>query len=75
MEFDGQQWDMGGTWMHWTMPHVFSEVSRYGLVGQMEAKKVLNDKHEYTTLRYEGGETILRPTEEAGSKSPYQSRY
>lgn len=27
----GKQLDMGGTWIHWTQPHVWAEVTRYGL--------------------------------------------
>lgn len=30
-KFAGDQIEMGGTWIHWTQPHVFAEVSRYGL--------------------------------------------
>ena len=26
-----EQIELGGTWIHWTQPHVFAEVSRYGL--------------------------------------------
>lgn len=65
-DFDGQKWDIGGTWMHWFMPHVYSEISRYGLVDQLQTKKIINDKHNYTTLRYEGGEINLTPQEEVG---------
>ena len=27
----GKSLDMGGTWIHWTQPHVWTEVTRYGL--------------------------------------------
>lgn len=27
----GLQIEMGGTWVHWTQPHVWAEISRYGL--------------------------------------------
>lgn len=27
---------MGGTWMHWGQPHVWTELSRYNLVDQLE---------------------------------------
>jgi monoamine oxidase len=30
-EFDGRPTDMGGTWVHWSQPHVWSEIRRYGL--------------------------------------------
>ena len=29
--FEGQQVELGGTWIHWSQPHVWSEVGRYGL--------------------------------------------
>jgi monoamine oxidase len=29
--FAGQQVEMGGTWVHWHQPHVWAELSRYGL--------------------------------------------
>lgn len=64
-EFDGQQWDMGGTWMHWFMPHAYSEISRYGLVDQLQARKVVDKQREYTTLRHDGGEINLTVQEEA----------
>jgi pseudooxynicotine oxidase len=30
-EFDGRPTDLGGTWVHWTQPYVWSEIMRYGL--------------------------------------------
>lgn len=61
---DGQQWDMGGTWMHWFMPHIYSEISRYDLVEQLQMKKLINDKNNFTSLRYDGGEINLSPDED-----------
>jgi len=29
--FDGRATDLGGTWVHWTQPYVWSEIMRYGL--------------------------------------------
>ena len=29
--FGGQQVEMGGTWVHWHQPHVWAELTRYGL--------------------------------------------
>ena len=34
---DGHPWELGGTWIHCTMPHVYNEVSRYGLIEQLRA--------------------------------------
>lgn len=30
-EFDGIKVELGGAWVHWTQPHMWSEVNRYGL--------------------------------------------
>ena len=30
-EFAGQPVEMGGTWVHWFQPHVWAEITRYGL--------------------------------------------
>ncbi len=30
-QFDGNATDLGGTWVHWTQPHVWAEITRYGL--------------------------------------------
>ncbi|CAF1239700.1 unnamed protein product [Rotaria sordida] len=30
-EFDNQKYEMGGTWVHWSQPHVWTEITRYGL--------------------------------------------
>jgi pseudooxynicotine oxidase len=30
-DFDGRPTDLGGTWVHWTQPYVWSEILRYGL--------------------------------------------
>src|SRR3954453_4640442 len=30
-EFSDQPVEMGGTWVHWVQPHVWAEITRYGL--------------------------------------------
>ncbi|MCC6763899.1 MAG: FAD-dependent oxidoreductase [Deltaproteobacteria bacterium] len=30
-ELDGRHYDLGGMWVHWCQPHVWAEISRYGL--------------------------------------------
>src|SRR5271170_8263279 len=32
----GYNVEMGGTWVHWTQPHVFHEIHQYGLQGQLK---------------------------------------
>lgn len=37
-ELDGHLYEMGGTWVHWTQPHTYREMSRYGLTRLMSSK-------------------------------------
>ncbi|KAF7554874.1 hypothetical protein G7Z17_g2595 [Cylindrodendrum hubeiense] len=44
----GEEFEMGGTWVHWNQPHIYSELHRYGLhshlktsAGTIDAKKTL----------------------------------
>lgn len=34
---DGYLYEMGGTWISWNQPHVYREISRYGLAGDLQA--------------------------------------
>ncbi|KAH0847577.1 Monoamine oxidase N [Fonsecaea pedrosoi] len=33
---DGHAYEMGGTWIHWHQPHLWTEVTRYGLNNQIK---------------------------------------
>lgn len=33
---DGYPFELGGTWIHWNQPHVYKEISRYGLQDDLE---------------------------------------
>ncbi|MER7083489.1 flavin monoamine oxidase family protein [Saccharopolyspora kobensis] len=39
----GRRLEMGGTWVHWLQPHVWSEITRYGL--RVEASPVAQTVH------------------------------
>lgn len=69
--FDGQEWDIGGTWMHWTQPHVFSEIHRYGMVERLKMIKPANQKKAYLTLRLNDGRTVKLTDEEEVSSSVF----
>jgi lysyl oxidase-like protein 2/3/4 len=71
--FDGQEWDIGGTWMHWTQPHVFSEIHRYGLVEKLKMTKPANQKNAYLTLRLNDGRTVKLTDEEEVSYSVFHT--
>ncbi|KAF4971712.1 hypothetical protein FSARC_1511 [Fusarium sarcochroum] len=32
----GEEFEMGGTWVHWNQPHVYSEIHRYKLQGNLK---------------------------------------
>ncbi|CAJ0544187.1 Ff.00g034910.m01.CDS01 [Fusarium sp. VM40] len=32
----GEEFEMGGTWVHWNQPHVYSEIHRYNLQGNLK---------------------------------------
>lgn len=63
-ELDGQQWDMGGTWMHWTMPHIYSEIQRYGLVDQLNMGKAIDQSNAYHTLKLQDGRLVTLSLEQ-----------
>ena len=50
--------------MHWTQPHVFSEIHRYSLVEELKMIRPVNDTNAYLTLRLEDGRTVRLPPEE-----------
>jgi monoamine oxidase len=54
--FNGRPVDMGGTWVHWSQPHVWSEIRRSGLklretLGATADKLIVHtSKHDIVTL-------------------------
>ncbi len=62
--FNGRPVDMGGTWVHWSQPHVWSEIRRSGLLlretsGAVADKLIVHtNKNDIVTLSNEriGGE-------------------
>ncbi|GME48596.1 hypothetical protein GTA08_BOTSDO12869 [Neofusicoccum parvum] len=47
---DGFNYEMGGTWIHWHMPHIYREVSLYGLQDDFIVTQVPGGKEDYCTL-------------------------
>jgi monoamine oxidase len=41
-QIEGYPYEMGGTWVHWFQPHVYREISRYGLANQLESSEDLS---------------------------------
>ena len=38
-EIEGYQYELGGTWVHWNQPHIWRELSRYGLQEKLEVSQ------------------------------------
>ncbi|KAH8894015.1 amine oxidase [Thozetella sp. PMI_491] len=47
---NGFNYEMGGTWIHWHMPHVYREVSLYGLHNEWLVTQNPGGKEDYFTL-------------------------
>ncbi|KAF9888965.1 hypothetical protein FE257_008135 [Aspergillus nanangensis] len=46
---DGFNYEMGGTWIHWSMPHIYREVSLYGLHNGWIVTQNPGGKEDYFT--------------------------
>ncbi|KAH8586177.1 hypothetical protein B0O99DRAFT_656961 [Bisporella sp. PMI_857] len=49
-EIDGYPYELGGTWIHWNQPHVYREISRYGLQNQIEQSQDYSRGFNYCSL-------------------------
>ncbi|KAH8886575.1 amine oxidase [Thozetella sp. PMI_491] len=49
-KIDGHNYEMGGTWVHWLQPHVWAEVTRYGLVDNIKASSGMSEEAEVSYL-------------------------
>lgn len=47
---DGFNYEMGGTWIHWQMPHIYREVSFYGLHGDWIVSQQPGGKLNYHSV-------------------------
>ncbi|RSL57736.1 hypothetical protein CEP54_008117 [Fusarium duplospermum] len=59
----GEEFEMGGTWVHWNQPHVYAELHRYGLhsnlktsAGTLDAKTTIYTAAFSTPNNIEGGD-------------------
>jgi nicotine oxidoreductase len=57
---DGSAADVGGTFVHWTQPHLWGEISRYGLEDDVVRGRV---EHDWIAT-YANGETTWSPATE-----------
>ncbi|KAJ4188533.1 hypothetical protein NW759_016826 [Fusarium solani] len=61
---DGFNYELGGTWLHWHMPHIYREVSRYGLQNDWVVTQVPGSREDYHTLTTATGKRNLNHEEE-----------
>ncbi|KAH7123274.1 amine oxidase [Dactylonectria estremocensis] len=47
---DGFNYEMGGTWIHWHMPHIYREVSLYGLHNDWIVTQNPGSREDYCTV-------------------------
>lgn len=59
------KYEMGGTWIHWLQPHVWAEVSRYGLTGGLKVSSGLSGEGEVSYAEEEGGRLVKESPEVA----------
>ncbi|KAJ9149911.1 Amine oxidase [Pleurostoma richardsiae] len=61
---NGFNYELGGTWIHWHMPHIYREVSLYGLQDDWTVTQIPGSKEDYTTLSSYGAQRKLSKDEE-----------
>lgn len=57
-EVDGHLYEMGGTWVHWSQPHTYREMSRYGLTSLLVSHDKSIGHNYYTTFLNGKGKNI-----------------
>ncbi|XXH00008.1 hypothetical protein Hte_006349 [Hypoxylon texense] len=62
---NGFNYEMGGTWVHWHMPHIYREISLYGLQDDWIVTQIPGSKEDYTTLTSYGEQRNISHAEEA----------
>ncbi|KIX95103.1 uncharacterized protein Z520_09019 [Fonsecaea multimorphosa CBS 102226] len=63
-EIEGYPYEMGGTWVHWFQPHVYRELSRYGMKDQMVQSTDYSKKHNFFTFKTAAGVRNMSHKEE-----------
>ena len=56
--------EMGGTWVHWSQPHVWREISRYNMRTELEESLNFSRGVNHFQLRTAQGSSIMSHEEE-----------
>ncbi|KIV97747.1 hypothetical protein PV10_01457 [Exophiala mesophila] len=63
---EGYPYEMGGTWVHWGQPHIWTELSKYDMVDQLEdSAKGLPGVQHSTSYYFEHGKRTVSLAEDA----------
>ncbi|OAL17294.1 hypothetical protein AYO22_11860 [Fonsecaea multimorphosa] len=63
-EIDGYQFELGGAWVHWFQPHVYREISRYGMKAELVFSPDYTREKNYFTFVTEHGARKMSHQEE-----------
>ncbi|KAK6386896.1 hypothetical protein LTS17_000160 [Exophiala oligosperma] len=71
----GEDFEMGGTWVHWAQPHVYTELHRYGLhknlktsAGTLAAQKTYYKQSESGLVEEMDGAALAQITQDVAEK-------
>jgi len=67
---DGFNYEMGGTWVHWLMPHFYREMSFYNMQADFIVSQTPGGKHDYFTPNSESGTITMSHAEEVRYTHP-----
>ncbi|KAJ9642792.1 hypothetical protein H2204_002440 [Knufia peltigerae] len=56
---NGFNYEMGGTWIHWHMPHIYHEMSRYGLQDDWIVSQTPGGEQDFFTLTSYGQQSNM----------------
>ncbi|KAF2994091.1 hypothetical protein E8E14_000933 [Neopestalotiopsis sp. 37M] len=61
---DGFNYELGGTWLHWHMPHIYREISLYGLHNDWIVTQNPGSRADFATLTTDSAQRNLSHEEE-----------
>lgn len=61
---EGYPYEMGGTWVHWFQPHVYRELSRYGLKEELVHSTDFTHKRNFFSFETGTGRREMSHEEE-----------
>lgn len=72
---DGYPFEMGGTWVHWFQPHVYRELSRYGMKSELVHCPDYSKKKNHFTFVTKHGSRDMSHEEEVSGVTSCETSY